>query len=256
MWAKNNKVPFRSNLKILNNKILASDQNNVLHVIDKSSGNKIKQIPTEETTLKNDFKNSLASNDDSTIYLNTYGSLYSFDNKNFKVNWFRNLNKSLSLNPSNLFFSNSVILYKNKIIVSTDPYLYVINSNNGATIFKSSITSITNPIVSNDSLFLITKDNLLVCLNLSTGKIMYSVDIVNEIAEFLQTKNKSINIQSLSLLNNKLFVFLKNSYVVKFNVNGKIGEITKLPTKIITFPIFVNESIMFLNNKNKLTVLN
>ena len=256
IWAINNKVPFRSNLKVLGNKILASDQNNVLHVIDKNTGDKLKKIPTEETILKNDFKNSLAVNNNSVVYLNTYGSLYSFDNENLRINWFRNLNQSLDLNPTNLFFSNPVILYEDKVIISSDPYLYVLNSNNGATIFKTSITSITNPVISNHNLFLITKDNLLVCLNLKTGKIIYSIDIVNEIANFLQTKKNSINIQSLSLLNDKLFIILKNSYVVKFKVDGIINEITKLPSKIISFPIFVNESIIFVNKKNKLTVLN
>ena len=42
IWAKNFKIPFRSNLKIINNKIFLADQNNTIYVIDKLNGEKIK----------------------------------------------------------------------------------------------------------------------------------------------------------------------------------------------------------------------
>ena len=46
MWAKNYKIPFRSNLKIYDNKIILADQNNNLYVIDKLDGKRIKIFPT------------------------------------------------------------------------------------------------------------------------------------------------------------------------------------------------------------------
>ena len=140
--------------------------------------------------------------------------------------------------------------------MSTDPYLYILNENNGATIYKTSISSLTKPLISNEYLFLITKDNLLVCIDLRNGKVQYSLDISEEIAKFLQTKNKSINIKSFSLINDKIFIFLKNSFVVHFHKNGKINKISKLPSKISSLPIFINEKILFLNKKNKLILVN
>ena len=59
-------------------------------------------------------------------------------------------------------------------------------------IFKFPITSIVKPIVSGKNLFLITKDNLLVCINIENGKIIYSIDISGEIANFLDAKKKTI----------------------------------------------------------------
>ena len=55
MWAKNYNVPFRSNLKIYENIIFAANQNNNLFFFDKQSGEILKQIPTEETIVKNNF---------------------------------------------------------------------------------------------------------------------------------------------------------------------------------------------------------
>ena len=255
LWAKNYKIPFRSNLKILNNIIVLSNINNSLHFINKLTGEKLSSIPTEETILKNDFLNSFALNKNSIFYLNTYGSLYSINTKG-KINWFLSLKQTLNENSSNLFFSNPIVLYKDKLIISTDPYLYIFNSDSGSTISKIAITSIIKPIVSGKNIFLITKDNLLVNINLATGTIKYSLEINQEIANYLDTKKKFIDIKSAALINNNFFLFLSNSYLVQFSAEGKIVNIDKLPSKLGSTPIFIEESIIYLNSKNKLVILN
>ena len=255
LWAKNYKVPFRSNLKIKDKKILIADINNSLYLINKENGEKLKVIPTEETIVKNDFINSLAFTRDSFFYLNTYGSLYSISDKG-KIEWFINLNQSLDVSSTNLFFSNPIILHQDKLIISTDLYLYILDRKNGSLLSKIAITSLIKPVASGENLFLITKNNLLVCINLNTNKITYSIDINQNIADFLDTKKKSINIKSLAIINNDLFLFLNNSYLVKFSSTGKIKNINKFSSKLNSFPIFINESIIYLNNKNNLIIVN
>ena len=112
------------------------------------------------------------------------------------------------------------------------------------------------PFISGKNLFLITKDDLLVCINLDSKKIVYSLDISKNIANYLDTKKKTISIQSSAIINNDIFLFLDNSYLVKFSSLKKIKEINKLPSKLNSFPIFINDSIIYLNNKNKLLLLN
>jgi len=255
LWAKNYKIPFRSNLKILNNIIVLSDINNSLHFINKLNGKKLSSIPTEETILKNSFFNSLALIKNSIFYLNTYGSLYSINN-NRQINWFLNLKESLDEDSSNLFFSNPIVLYKDKLIVSSDPYLYILNSDTGSTISKIAITSMFKPIISGKNIFLITKDNLLVCLNLNTGSVIYSVEVNQEIANYLKTKKKFIDIKSIALINSNLFLFLNNSFLVQFSLEGKVENIEKLPAKLGSLPIFIDDSIIYLNNRNKLIIIN
>ena len=255
LWAKNYKIPFRSNLKIEGKKLLIADINNSLYFIDKENGEKLKIIPTEETLIKNNFINSLALNEYSLFYLNTYGSLYSIDSKG-RIKWFINLNRSLDINPNNLFYSNPIALYQDRIVVSTDLYLYILDAKNGSTLSKIAITSLLKPIISGENIFIITKDNLLACINLNTGEIIYSIDISQNIADFLDTKKRSINIKSLAIANNDLLLFLNNSYLVKFSVGGKIKNIHKLSFKLGSFPIFINESTLYLSNKNKLVITN
>ncbi len=256
LWAQNYKIPFRSNIKIYREKIITANQDNTLYILNKFNGSQSRFIPTEETTVKNDFINSLALKDDLLIFLNTFGSIYSINSKNLRINWFSNLKQSIDSNPTNLFYANQVVASKDKIILSTDPYLYILNSINGSVGFKKSITSIVKPIVSGDNLFIITKDNLLVCINLNTKKIIYSIDLKREIANFLETKVKSINILTLSLANNKLLIFLDNSRLITLNKNSKIEKVDKIKDKLNSQPIFIENSLLFLSKNNRLIILN
>ena len=154
------------------------------------------------------------------------------------------------------FFSNPLAINSNKIVVSTDPYLYIINADSGVTIFKLPITSIVNPVMTEKNLFLLTKDNLLVCLDLTKREINYSLNIDEEIAKFLDTKKKTVNVKNLFIVNDDVYLFLKNSYLVIFKGNGQLKEVSKMKEKILTSPIFINDSILYINNKKKLVILN
>ena len=116
------------------------------------------------------------------------------------IKWFINLNQSIDINPTNLFNSNPIVINKDKLIISTNLFLYFIDLNSGSTLFKISISSLLKPIVSGDNLFLITKDNLLVSININSFKINYSVDLEQTIANFLDVKKKKpISIRSVSV---------------------------------------------------------
>ena len=256
VWAKNYKVPFRSNFKISNNKIFIANQDNVLNIINKSNGQKLKTIPTEQVVLKNEFINSLANNNKSLFYLNTFGSIYSINNKNLNLEWFVSLNQSSNKNFTSLFFSHPIIVHKKNLIVSTEPNLYILDSLNGSVTFKKPIRSSVKPIVSGNFLYTITKDGLLICINLASKKIIYSISIGQQIAEYLKTKERTLSIRYLSIINSKLYIFLNNAFVVKFKPEGIISEISKLPDKIGVNPIFVKDSILSINRKNKLIIVN
>ena len=64
LWAKDVKVPFRSNLKIKGDKLIAADQNNNVYFLNKKNGEILKLIPTEDSNIKNNFKNSFSYNKD------------------------------------------------------------------------------------------------------------------------------------------------------------------------------------------------
>ena len=255
LWAKNYKIPFRSNLKITKEKLIAVNQNNMLFYFNKKSGEKIRSIPSEETVVKNEFINNLSLTFKNLFFLNSYGSLYSINNNNMRINWFVNLNKSLDINPANLFTGKEIIHSSNKIIVTTNDNLYVINAVSGSTIFKKNFTSLVKPLVTKDYIFLISRNNFLISINLDNGEIIYSYNINQKIAEFLKTKEKKVKFMKILMANNNILIFLKNSYVVKFDVNGTIKEIFKLPIKINSNPKIISNSLIYLDKKNKIIII-
>ncbi len=255
LWAKNIKIPFRSNLKIFNNKLIAADQNNHLYFVDTKTGDILKLIPTEETLIKNKFINNLSLDNETSYFLNTYGSLYSINNETMAINWVFNLNQSLDLNPSSLFTGSQLINDNNKIIISTNETTYILDSISGRIIYKKNFTSNLKPILVNNYLLTVTKNNLLIMMNVINGKIIYSYNINQKIADLLNTKKKQVSFKNIILVNDNIFIFLDNSYVLKFSIYGDLNEVKKLPAKLNSQPIFVNQTMIYLNFKNKISIV-
>ena len=234
---------------------MVSNQNNTLYFFDKKNGKLLKQIPTEETIIKNHFINNLSTDGRNTLfYLNSYGTLYSVNIDLMKINWFVNLNQNLDLNPSNLFFGNEIVNNDYNVIISSNDNTYVIDIKTGSIIYKINFSTTIKPVINNNYVFFVTKNNLLISLNLKSGKILYSYDINKQIAEFLKIKQKNVQFKNLILLNNQIVIFLKNSYVLVFEIDGRIKEVKKLSSKINTQPIFIDNKMLFVNKKNKLVV--
>ena len=255
LWAIDNKIPFRSNLKVSKEKLIASDQNNRIYLFNKDNGNVMRVIPTEETKIKNNFKNNFSLNINSIFMLNTYGSLYSIDNNTGNVKWVLNLNQSTDITPSNLFNGHVVINNKNFLIVASQDATHIIDPNTGAMSLKLNLVSKVKPLITNNLLFLVSSNNLLICVNLITGEIIYSYNIDKKIAEFLEIKEHQALFKNLMIANNKIMIFLKNSYVLEFEINGNLENIFKLPNKINSNTIFIDNSIYYINHKNKLLIL-
>ena len=259
LWAKDYKIHFRSNLKISGLKLIGANQNNSLYFFNKLTGEILQIIPTEETLIKNNFKNNLALQDKSLFFLNSYGSLYAFDVETNRVNWFINLNRSINLNPSNLFLSNQITVNKEKIIVPTNDYIYVVDKNNGSIDFKKNFKTNIKPLVVDDYIFVVTNNNLLVAWSLKNGKIIYSYNINEKIKNYLElkkNKSKKLNYKNLLFLNDKIFIFLENSYILIFNIKGNLDAIDKLPTKIKSSPIIIEKSLIYFDKKNRLSIIN
>ena len=256
VWAKKFDAPFRSNIKIDNKKIFIADENNNLFIVDVKNGNILRKIPTEEVLIKNDFVNNISTNKKNLFFLNTFGTLYSINKEDLRINWFVNVNSSLESNMDKIFYSNEIKVLNRHLIISSNNVLQVLDSENGSTKFKIPISSQISPIINNDYIFIVTNNNYLVSIQVSTGKIIYSYEITQLISNFLKSKKKEINVNFIKLINNQIFVFLDNSFVVKLSISGVLKDIYKLPKKINSNIIFIDNSLIYLNSKNKITILN
>ena len=256
IWAKNYETPFSSNIKILKNKIVVVNQDNYLYIIKKQDGDLLKLIPTEETLVKNNFKNNLSLNKkDDLFFLNTFGSLYKIDSKNLTINWFNNFSQSLDQLEQSLFFGSVIVNSNKEIIISSNNKTFIIDNLSGSVLKSFNFSAAVKPIIINNTVLFVTKNNFLIALNLSTKNIIYSIDI-SKIDEIKLDWLKDKNFHELMILNNEIFIFLKNNRVLNFEINGKFKGLQKLPSEINTLPIAINNSILYLNNKNNLIILN
>ena len=257
LWAKNFKIPFRSNLKYTKYNIYASNQNNDLLILKKQNGALIKTIPTEDNIVKNNFVNNLSiSDDDILFYLNSYGSLYSINSAKFKINWFLNLNQASELNPSNLFFGNQIVNNNQYVIISSNENTYIIDKYTGQIRNKFNFASYVKPILNKNYIFFVSNNNYLISINLNTGKILYSYNIDQKISDFLKIDKQESIIKNFFLLNSEIFIFLENSYLLQFNIKGELKKTKKLPIKIQNNPIIIDGSVLYLSKQNKLIVSN
>ena len=208
LWAKNYKIPFRSNIKISSNKIILANQNNSIYFINKNDGEILSTIPTEESIIKDEFINNFSIYKDTLLFLNTYGSLYSLNIKSMRINWYINLNQSINISPSNLFKSNQIIISKNKVFVPTNENFYVLNLENGSIVFKKNFSSILKPLVLND-IFMTIDNDLLIATETSTGKVIFFYDINKKISDYLNSKKEKVEFKSLMIADSKIFIFLK-----------------------------------------------
>ena len=92
IWAKNFGVPFRSNIKILNNELYLANQDNKIYCINTTDGETKWNFSTTTTLLKSKFKNDIIVNEKGELFfINTNGELYSIDSQSRNINWVANL---------------------------------------------------------------------------------------------------------------------------------------------------------------------
>ena len=134
--------------------------------------------------------------------------------------------------------------------------LYIIDSNTGSIILKKNFPISINPLIINDILFIVSKKNFLISFDLNKDEIIYSYNINKKIADFLKIKRKNADLKNIMMAEGKLLLFLKNSHILVFNTRGNLEKVNKLPGKMNTFPILIKNKILFLDKKNKLTIVN
>ena len=98
------------------------------------------------------------------------------------------------------------------MLITSHESTYIINSLNGVIKNKFNIISQTKPLIVDNNLFLISANNLLICINLETGEIIYSYKINKKIADYLNIKEKEALFKSIMIANDKIFILLKLLY--------------------------------------------
>ena len=258
IWAKNYGIPFRSNLKFINNQIFLSNQDNVIYSIDSNTGSINWQFATSLTFLKSDFKNNFALDEinNNLFFLNTSGELYSINYLTEKINWVLIFKNTSQQGDTRLFLSQPIVIKNNNIIISTEEKLLSYDIKTAIKNWNLSVKPIFKPIITSNYTYIVLRNNLIVCLDNISGNIIWSKNIFNGIDG--KKKKKLVSIIDFKIVNNEINIFFRNGYLLSFNPkNGNLNYLGRISKNGINSEIvFLNDKMFFINNKNKLLKFN
>ena len=259
IWAKNYGIPFRSNLKFTNNQIFLANQDNVIYSIDSLTGEKKWQFATSQTLLKSDFQNNFALDliNNNLIFLNTNGELYSIDYLSQKINWVLNFKNSAINIDTALFLSQPMILKSNNLIISGEKSLSNYDPISGVKKWILPSEPISKPIITLSHTFAVLKNNLLICVDNISGKVIWSQNIFSDIKK-RKVVNNFGSITDFKIVNGKINIYSKNGYLLTFNSkNGNFNSFVRISKNGISSKIiFLDNNMLFVDSKNKLLKFN
>ena len=257
VWAKNFLIPFRSNLKIINENLFLSDEKNKIILININNGDKIDEFYTQPSKAVSKFESNLAiDKNNNLLFMSTSGVLYSLNLINNKrINWIKNFKQESEI----VYEGNPIIVQNDNIVISDKNNISLLNVN-GNKIWDLNIKSDLPPVISGNTIFVVNKDNFLLLINKNNGIIKFSKNINSLITkDFKNNLKRKINkIDYIFLAENKLLLISKNSYFIEINIQNiiNINSIKKNPFEISSDIIFINEEMMFINESNRVYKVN
>ena len=257
LWAKNFGIPFRSNLKILNENLFLANQDNVIYSVNINTGVKNWQFATNNNFLNAEFKNNIIIDSNyNLLFLNTSGELYSINTQSRNINWLMNFTRSSSIEKREVFKSVPLVASNKNVIVTTDNLLASFDLNVESKLWEKYITTKIKPTISKDNLFVLSKKEYLICLDNYTGEVIWSKSLIKQVS----SKNKKLNMNkigqiiNLSIADNSILLFSSQGYILFFDFKtGNLKNIIKIKRSTINSdPVFSNGYIYFFNQKGKL----
>ena len=258
IWAKNFGIPFRSNIKIVDDQIFLANQDNLIYSVDSKTGNKKWQFATATNLLKLDFINNFAIDELNNLvfFLNTSGELYSINYLTQNVNWILNFKNVTFGGDKDIFDSNPIVIKNNSLVISTNRSILSFDSMKSSRNWLFSSNTNFKPIVTDNHTFIFSKYNLLICIENKNGKVVWSKNIYNGLEK--KIKNKIGIFYDLKMVNNEVNLFSKNGYLLTFNYkNGNRKYIKKISKNGISSKVFFLNNYMYLiDGDNKLLKFN
>ena len=208
VWAKNFLIPFRSNLKIINETLFLSDEKNKIILININNGDKIDEFYTQPSKAVSKFESNLAiDKNNNLLFMSTSGVLYSLDLINNKrINWIKNFKQESEI----VYEGNPITVQNDNIIISDRNNISLLNVN-GNKIWDLNIKSDLPPVISGNTIFVVNKDNFLLLINKNNGQIKFSKNINSFISKDFKKnlKRKIKKIDYIYLADNKLLLISK-----------------------------------------------
>ena len=247
-WEINVDSPIRSAPTIFENKLLSLTTSNKLYVLNADDGDLLWQHQGifNNTTLIDSPKVAVDENIVIVPYSN--GEFFALNLNNGKEIW-RNSFIDLEVKETTNAFSDidAFPIIKKDIVIITSAIgkLFAVNKKTGSKLWTRDISSTQTPSVNGNSIFIVNRNEEIICLNILDGGTRWILPIDDELSGY----KKYIWLPPI-LINSKLLLVGGNKKLIVIDVyTGAINKIKKIPNFASSSPIIVN-NIPFLMLRN------
>ena len=247
-WEINVDSPIRSAPTIFENKLLSLTVSNILYVLNADDGSLLWQHQGifNNTTLIDSPK--VAVDDNIVIVPYSNGEFFALNLNNGKEIW-RNSFIDIEVKETTNAFSDidAFPIIKKDIVVITSAIgkLFAVNKKTGGKLWIRDISSTQTPLVNGNSIFIVNRNEEIICLNILDGGTKWVLPIDDKLSDY----KKYIWLSPI-LINSKLLLVGGNKKLITIDTyTGVIDKIKNIPNYPASSPIIVN-SIPYLMLRN------
>ena len=247
VWIKNHGVPFKSKIKIFDNKIFLMNQDNKLFSFSVKDGSVIWNFNSLSSFIKSQNFLSLAlSKQGDVIAITSLGDLIKINSTNGNIVWSLNTLGGLLPDVTDFFESSDIVIANENIIFSAQSALFSCDLNSGIVNWKIDVSSVAAPIIDGKNIFLVTENGYFVIINLDTGEIIFSTNIL----KVLKKKKQSTKISGFIMGSGKIYSVTSNGYlIISSATSGTVENFINVRDPITSVPV-INNGKLFIYTEN------
>ena len=254
LWIKNHGVPIKSNLKIIDDKIIAINQKNRLLCFDANTGILSWDYRSISSFIKMQNYLGLAiSKDKDVVALNSSGTLVKANLKSGQLYWTLNITSGMLVQDTDFFRSSNLVLTDDEIIFSALSTMFSINLSTGYTNWTQDVGVTTTPIVDGSNVFVVTENGYFINFDRETGNIISSTNILKALKE----NKQSTKITGFVMGSGKIYAITYNGYIIVCSpTSGKVDNFKKIGENVSSPPIISNGLFYILTENSKILIFN
>jgi len=231
IWSLKLGVPFRSNIKISNNKLYIINSNSKIYSIDAQKGKILWSIETASKDIKDEDSYQISIYENKLYFTNDYSEIFCLDLIDQNIKWSLVFSKSNFQKVPKIFKSSPIVIDNNgDIFVSTNyGTTYKIDSKIGYIKWSNQIFYLNRPVITKKYLIAIHNNRFFI-LNKSNGNIVFNKKISFE------RKNKDLFLKNILVSKKYIYFFTSNGQVGLLNIK-KLDDI-KIEKKLGTSSMY------------------
>jgi len=249
-WIKNHGIPLKSKIKVFKDKIFLINQDNRIISLDSNNGSIVWSIRSIPSFIKLQNLLSIAiSNQGHLVSIDTSGTLTKANTEDGRIFWTINIADSVYAHSTDFFKASDVVINNNKVFVSTTSSITSLDLKTGSNVWTLKISSADTPIISGQNMFIVTKNGFFVIININSGEIISSKNILNT----LKKRKRATQISGFIMGSDKIYSLTSNGYsIVCSAITGKPESFIKIGGAITSAPIISNGNLYIRTKKSKI----